>query len=79
MAGIEIDDTTADALRALADAAGLPLDAYLAQVAEEKRRERALAEGAEIFRQVTSDPETVTAFDAEYGGPAAAQHAPQAA
>ncbi|ANB09773.1 antitoxin MazE7 [Streptomyces ambofaciens] len=69
MAGIEIDDTTADALRALADAAGLPLDAYLAQVAEEKRRERALAEGAEIFRQVTRDPETAAAFDAEYGGP----------
>ncbi|MFH8977999.1 antitoxin MazE7 [Streptomyces sp. NPDC017890] len=79
MAGIEIDDTTADALRALADAAGLPLDAYLAQVAEEKRRERALAEGAEIFRRVTGDPETVAAFDAEYGGPAPAQHAPRAA
>ncbi|MGZ3113520.1 antitoxin MazE7 [Streptomyces sp. H62] len=79
MAGIEIDDTTADALRALADAAGLPLDAYLAQVAEEKRRERALAEGAEIFRQVTRDPETAAAFDAEYGGPAPAQTAPRAA
>ncbi|WFB82589.1 MULTISPECIES: antitoxin MazE7 [Streptomyces] len=79
MAGIEIDDTTADALRALADAAGLPLDAYLARVAEEKRRERALAEGAEIFRRITSDPETVAAFDAEYGGPAPAQHAPRAA
>ncbi|MFJ8810817.1 antitoxin MazE7 [Streptomyces sp. NPDC102490] len=79
MAGIEIDDTTADALRALADAAGLPLDAYLAQVAEEKRRERALAEGAEIFRRVTGAPETVAAFDAEYGGPASARSAPQAA
>ncbi|MEU3902116.1 antitoxin MazE7 [Streptomyces sp. NPDC045251] len=79
MAGIEIDDTTADALRDLADAAGLPLDAYLAQVAEEKRRERALAEGAEIFRQVTSDPETAAAFDAEYGGPAPARTAPRAA
>ncbi|MFC8739233.1 antitoxin MazE7 [Streptomyces sp. NPDC057144] len=79
MAGIEIDDTTADALRALADAAGLPLDAYLAQVAEEKRRERALAEGAEIFRQVTGAPETVAAFDAEYGGPASAQATPRAA
>ncbi|MFI8952609.1 antitoxin MazE7 [Streptomyces sp. NPDC053750] len=79
MAGIEIDDTTADALQALAEAAGLPLDAYLAQVAEEKRRERALAEGAEIFRQVTSDAETVAAFDAEYGGPAPARTAPRAA
>jgi hypothetical protein len=79
MAGIEIDDTTADALRTLADAAGLPLDAYLAQVAEEKRRERALTEGAEIFRRVTSDPETVASFDAEYGGPAPAQSAPRAA
>jgi 2-hydroxychromene-2-carboxylate isomerase len=79
MAGIEIDDTTADALRALADAAGLPLDAYLAQVAEEKRRERALAEGAEIFRRVTGAPETVAAFDAEYGGPASARSAPRAA
>ncbi|MFD9441835.1 antitoxin MazE7 [Streptomyces sp. NPDC060006] len=79
MAGIEIDDTTADALQALADAAGLPLDTYLAQVAEEKRRERALAEGAEIFRQVTSAPETIAAFDAEYGGPTQAQPAPRAA
>lgn len=79
MAGIEIDDTTADALQALADAAGLPLDAYLAQVAEEKRRERALAEGGEIFRRVTSDPETVAAFDAEYGAPAPSQTAPRAA
>ncbi|MEV6403939.1 antitoxin MazE7 [Streptomyces bobili] len=79
MAGIEIDDTTADMLQTLADAAGLPLDAYLAQVADEKRRERALAEGAEIFRRITSDPDTVTAFDAEYGAPAAAQTAPRAA
>ncbi|MFD5652980.1 MULTISPECIES: antitoxin MazE7 [Streptomyces] len=79
MAGIEIDDTTADELRALADAAGLPLDAYLAQVAEEKRRERALAEGAEIFRRVTGAPETVAAFDAEYGGPGQAQTAQRAA
>ncbi|MGA5629558.1 antitoxin MazE7 [Streptomyces cellulosae] len=79
MAGIEIDDTTADALQALADAAGLPLDAYLTQVAEEKRRERALDEGAEIFRQVTGDPETVAAFDAEYGAPAPARTASRAA
>ncbi|MFC9290431.1 antitoxin MazE7 [Streptomyces sp. NPDC057052] len=70
MAGIEIDDTTRDRLQALADAAGLTLDAYLAQVAEEKQRERAMAEGAEIFRTVTSAPETVAAFDAEYGDPA---------
>ncbi|MER6694817.1 antitoxin MazE7 [Streptomyces minutiscleroticus] len=79
MAGIEIDDTTADTLQALADAAGLPLDAYLAQVAEEKRRERALADGAEIFRRVTGDPETVAAFDAEYGGPSSPARASQAA
>ncbi|MEU9167905.1 antitoxin MazE7 [Streptomyces sp. NPDC048420] len=65
MAGIEIDDTTADTLQTLANTTGLPLDAYLAQVAAEKRRERALDEGAEIFRQVTSGPETVAAFDAE--------------
>ncbi|MEU3640952.1 antitoxin MazE7 [Streptomyces albogriseolus] len=79
MAGIEIDDTTADALQALADAAGVPLDAYLARVAEEKRREHALREGAEIFRQVTGDPETVAAFDAEYGAPTPAPAAPRAA
>ncbi|MFB9467226.1 antitoxin MazE7 [Streptomyces cinereospinus] len=79
MAGIEIDDTTADTLQTLADAAGLPLDAYLAQVAEEKRRERVLDEGAEIFRQVTSDPETVASFDAEYGAPGPAHTAPRAA
>ncbi|WP_371666418.1 antitoxin MazE7 [Streptomyces sp. NBC_00289] len=79
MAGIEIDDTTRDALQSLADAAGLPLDGYLAQVADEKRRERALADGAEIFRRVTGDPDTVAAFDAEYGGPAQAEHAPRAA
>ncbi|MFF9497187.1 antitoxin MazE7 [Streptomyces flaveolus] len=79
MAGIEIDDTTADVLQALADDAGLPLKRYLAQVAEEKQRERALAKGAEIFRQVISDPETVAAFDAEYGGPAQVKHTPQAA
>jgi hypothetical protein len=79
MAGIEIDDTTRDALQALADAAGLPLDSYLAQVATEKRRERALDEGAAIFRRVTGDTATAAAFDAEYGGPTASAHAPQAA
>ncbi|MGW2291854.1 antitoxin MazE7 [Streptomyces phaeochromogenes] len=79
MAGIEIDDTTRDALQALADEAGLPLDGYLAQVAEEKKRERALATGAEIFRRVTGDPETAAAFDAEYGAPAQAKHTPRAA
>ncbi|MYX26783.1 antitoxin MazE7 [Streptomyces sp. SID8381] len=78
MAGIEIDDTTRATLQALADEAGLPLDGYLAKVAEEKQRERALAEGAEIFRQVTSDPSTVAAFDAEYGAPAQVD-APRAA
>lgn len=79
MAGIEIDDTTLDALQALADAEGLALDGYLAQVAAEKRRERALDEGAEIFRRVTGDTATARAFDAEYGGPAAATLAPRAA
>ncbi|MFF8880742.1 antitoxin MazE7 [Streptomyces flaveolus] len=79
MAGLEKDDTTADTLHALADAAGLPLDTYLAQVAAEKRRERALDEGAEIFRQVTSDPETVAAFDAECGAPTPVHTAPRAA
>lgn len=79
MAGIEIDDTTRATLQALADEAGVPLDAYLARVAEEKQREHALAEGAEIFRQVTGDPETAAAFDAEYGAPTSAQTAPRAA
>ncbi|MDX2623638.1 antitoxin MazE7 [Streptomyces sp. WI03-5b] len=79
MAGIEIDDTTLDALQALADAEGLPLDSYLAQVAAEKRRERALDEGAEIFRRVTGDTAIAGAFDAEYGGPATAALAPRAA
>ncbi|MER7057105.1 antitoxin MazE7 [Streptomyces sp. NPDC000351] len=79
MAGIEIDDTTVATLQDLADDAGLPLETYLAQVAEEKQRERALAKGAETFRRVISDPETVAAFDAEYGGPAQVKHTPQAA
>ncbi|NEC73919.1 antitoxin MazE7 [Streptomyces rochei] len=79
MAGIEIDDTTVATLQALADDAGLPLDAYLSRVAEEKQRERALAKGAEAFRRVISDPETVAAFDAEYGGPAQVAHTPRAA
>jgi len=48
-------------------------------VAEEKRRERALAEGADMFRQVTSDPETAAAFGTEYGAPAPDQTAPRAA
>ncbi len=55
------------------------LEVYLARVAEEKQCERALAKGAETFRRVISDPETVAAFDAEYGGPAQAKHTPQAA
>lgn len=79
MADIDINDTTRDALQALADAAGLSLDDYLAQVATEKQRERALAEGAEIFRRVIGDPATVAAFDAEFGGPAQVAHAAQAA
>lgn len=78
MAGIEIDDTTQAALQALADEAGLPLETYLARVAEEKKRERALAMGAEAFRRVTSDPATLAAFDAEFGAPTV-KHAPRAA
>ncbi|OIK08239.1 antitoxin MazE7 [Streptomyces monashensis] len=69
MAGIEIDDSTRDTFQALADDAGMPLEDYLATLAEEKKHERALAEGAEVFRQVTGDPATVSAFDAEFGGP----------
>ncbi|MEW2492486.1 antitoxin MazE7 [Streptomyces nodosus] len=78
MAGIEIDDTTRATLQALADEAGLPLETYLALVAEEKQRERALAAGAETFRRVTGDPVTVAAFDAEFGNPTA-KNAPRAA
>ncbi|GAA2607354.1 MULTISPECIES: antitoxin MazE7 [Streptomyces] len=77
MADIEIDDSTRAALQALADDAGLPLEVYLAQVAEEKQRERALATGAEAFRRVTGDSATVAAFDAAFGGPV--RHAPRAA
>lgn len=77
MADIEIDDSTRAALQALADDAGLSLEAYLARVAEEKQRERALAAGAEAFRRVTGDPATVAAFDSAFGGPA--RHTPRAA
>ncbi|MDX3371923.1 antitoxin MazE7 [Streptomyces sp. ME02-6987-2C] len=79
MAGIEIDDSTVATLQALADDVGLPLETYLTQVAEEKQHERALAKGAETFRRVISDPETVAAFDAEYGGPEQVARAPRAA
>lgn len=79
MAGIDINDNTRDTLQALAEAAGLSLEDYLTQVAKEKQRERVLAEGAEIFRRVTGDPATVSAFDAEFGGPAQVEHAPRAA
>ncbi|MEV0185891.1 hypothetical protein AB0I54_42505 [Streptomyces sp. NPDC050625] len=48
-------------------------------MAEEKKHEHALAEGADIFRQVTGDPATVSAFDAEFGGPAVQSAAPRAA
>ncbi|MFC4508481.1 MULTISPECIES: antitoxin MazE7 [Streptomyces] len=75
---IEVDGATRDTLQALADAAALPLTDYLAKVAEEKQHERVLAEGGEIFRRVTGHPATLSAFDAEFGGPAA-EHAPQAA
>ncbi|MGW6790770.1 hypothetical protein [Streptomyces chartreusis] len=44
---------------------------------EGKPRERALAESAEILRQITREPETVAAFDAEYGAPTLAQSGPQ--
>ncbi|MFI8966981.1 antitoxin MazE7 [Streptomyces sp. NPDC053493] len=79
MADIEIPDSTKAALQALADDAGVPLGDYLARVAEEKERERALAIGAEEFRRVIADPATVAAFDEAFGGPAPAQHAPRAA
>ena len=76
---IEVDDVTRDTLQALADAAGLPLNDYLAKVAAEKEHELVLAEGAAIFRRLTSDPATVKAFDTEFGGPAPVEHAPRAA
>ncbi|MGY4967411.1 antitoxin MazE7 [Streptomyces sp. 900105245] len=78
MAGIEIDDSTRDTFQALADDAGVPLAEYLARLAEEKEHERALAKGADVFRQVTSYPATVSAFDAEFRGPAV-QAGPRAA
>ncbi|MEU1600221.1 antitoxin MazE7 [Streptomyces sp. NPDC005708] len=70
MADIE-NDTTRAALQALADAEGMSLEDYLAKVAAEKQRERALDAGAEAFRRVTSDPATRAAFDAEFGARAA--------
>lgn len=79
MAEIEIDRVTKDALQTLADMAGLPLADYLALMAEEKKREHALEAGAGTFRRVTSDPATVAAFDAEFGGPTPVKHAPRAA
>lgn len=80
MADIEIDDTTKGTLQDLAAGEGLSVSDYLSRVAEEKKRERALGEGAEIFRRVTGDPATVAAFDAEFGGPVSAEHdTPQAA
>ncbi|MGP4052578.1 antitoxin MazE7 [Streptomyces sp. 2A115] len=74
MAELEIDDTTRDTLQDLAADAGLSVPDYLAKVAEEKKRERALDAGAAIFRRVTGDPATVAAFDAEFGGPTSAPH-----
>ncbi|MFJ3338427.1 antitoxin MazE7 [Streptomyces sp. NPDC086766] len=79
MADIEIDDPTRAALQDLADTEGVSLEDYLARVAEEKQRERALNAGAETFRRVTGDPATMVAFDAEFGGPRSAKHAPRAA
>lgn len=70
MADIELDDSTNDTFEHLAEEAGLTVPQYLAQVAEEKQRDRALNVGAKAFRRVISDPATVESFDAEYGGPA---------
>ncbi|MDW6057935.1 antitoxin MazE7 [Streptomyces sp. FXJ1.4098] len=76
MADIELDDSTKSTFEHLAEDAGLSVTEYLAQVAEEKRREHALNIGAAAFRRVTRDPATVAAFDAEFGGPTSATHAP---
>ncbi|GGV50317.1 antitoxin MazE7 [Streptomyces spectabilis] len=77
MADIELDDSTATTFGALAEAAGLSVPEYLAQVAAEKQREHALQVGAAAFRRVTG--ESAAAFDAEFGGPAAIDHTSQAA
>ncbi|MEU5900271.1 antitoxin MazE7 [Streptomyces venezuelae] len=67
MADIELDDSIRTDFEDLAAEAGLTVPQYLAQVAQEKKRERALKAGAEAFLRVTK--ESAAAFDAEFGGP----------
>ncbi|MGV9349762.1 antitoxin MazE7 [Streptomyces spiralis] len=77
---VKIDDTTRDALRDLAAGEGLSVKDYLAKVAEEKKRERALRTATASFRRVINEPGIVDAFDSEFGGLAKAKGStPQAA
>lgn len=74
MADIEIDETTKGTLADLAADAGLSVTDYLARLAVEKRRELALSAGGAIFRETVGNPDTLAAFDAEYGGPSSVSH-----
>ncbi|MFE0063437.1 antitoxin MazE7 [Streptomyces sp. NPDC059003] len=73
MADIELDDRIVHTFEDLAADAGLSVPEYLARLAEEKKRERALGVGAAAFRRVTT--EAAAAFDAEFGGPTSTSRA----
>ncbi|MFG3022046.1 antitoxin MazE7 [Streptomyces sp. NPDC048254] len=65
---VKIDEATRDILRELADAQGLSIKEYLARLAVEHQRERALTTATAAFRRVISEPGVQEAFDAEFGG-----------
>lgn len=78
---VKIDDITRNRLRALADAAGMSMKDYLAQVAEEKEHEQQLDTATAAFRRAITAPGILDRFDADFGGlpPATAHHTPRAA
>ncbi|MEU8523844.1 antitoxin MazE7 [Streptomyces sp. NBC_01216] len=65
---VKIDDTTRNRLKALADAVGLSMKDYLAQLAVEKEHERRLDTATAAFRRAIGAPGITDRFDADFGG-----------
>jgi hypothetical protein len=65
---LKIDMATRDRLKALAEARGLSMRVYVANLVGEAEHAELLDSATAIFRRVVSEPNITEAFDRDFGG-----------
>ncbi|MGK5628450.1 antitoxin MazE7 [Streptomyces sp. URMC 123] len=63
---VKVDTETRDRFAALAAARGMSVRAYLAELAIEEENQLKLNKATQVFREVTSKPGIMEAFDAAF-------------